>query len=156
MTLDDFFRANYRRMVGYCSSFGYNEADVEEVAADVIYRRFDEYLAKIELDGPAKYEAARRWMNRRILLDLGSRYKHLDPLAKPAPVPDAVHLDDPEAIVSLYERLPSVHPLLIDYEPCRKGATRNVAAGARQTANTSADKTRFCRERKKLLEALAA
>lgn len=171
MTLDEFFRCNYGRMVGYCSSWGYNVADAEEVVADVIYRYFDDYTGKVSAEGHAKYRIVRAWMNRRARLDLCSLYvklrrrnedtgkdvEQLEDVAPDQPVPESqVHYDTPENIFCLKQRLPAIHPLLIDYEPVRKGQGRVEAASARSTPNTSADKTRFCREKAKLLAALAA
>ena len=154
---DDFFKANYRRMVGYCSSFCYSEADVEEVVADVILKYYDEYRSKIS--GPTPDVSLRHWMSRRVLLNLKSRYS-THGYTKAVPL-DAEHdtgtADDPEAILDLKQRLPEVHPILITYEAfgnavaTGEGKTERRARGE----NSSADKTRFCRERKKFLSALA-
>lgn len=141
---DDFFRHNYRRMVGYCSAF-FNESDVEEEVASVIYACYDEYAAKIESAG--REATMRAWMNRRVLLNLRSRYRNHD-IARTEQLEtyEQLTFDDPESILELKQTLPPVHPILIDYEPY------GGAASARGE-NTSADKTRFCRERKKFMEA---
>lgn len=144
---DDFFRANYRRMVGYCSGFGFREPDVEEEVADVILKYYDEYRAAIT--GPSPDDTMRHWMNRRVLLNLRSKALRFEN-ARTDRIPehfDQQHVDDPESILDLKQRLPEVHPILIRYE--------SYAGGQRTRGmNTSADKTRFCRERKKFLAAL--
>lgn len=160
MNIDDFWRANYMRMVNYCCTFGWNPADVEEVVADVIHRNFDKYAEKIEVEGKAKFDTMRHWMNRRALLNLNDRLVKQRRRPEDAEQDDSVFTetltwDTPEEIVSLQQRMPPVHPILLDYEPVRKGAFKSEAKGARSTPNTSADKTRFCRERKKFIEALA-
>jgi hypothetical protein len=167
MQFDDFWRANYRRMVGYCCTVWANEADVEEVVADVIYKHFDAYLAKIE-DGPGKFNTMRRWMNRRVLLDLKTRYFKLsnrmeesghetekmgDTMSEDEAPEETLHWDTPEEICSLAQRLPPVHPILIEYDPVRGGPWK---AGTRLVPNTQADISKFCRERKKFLAALSA
>jgi hypothetical protein len=157
---DVFFRANYRRMVGYCSLY-YNPADAEEEVASVIHACYDEYMARIP--EPGRDDTMRRWMNRRVLLNLKSRYvkfarQKTDSAEDMATAGDddfaysyafePLHFDDPESIVSLQQQMPPVHPILIEYEPYAGGVS---ARGE----NTSADKTRFCRERKKFMTALA-
>ncbi len=144
---DDFFKANYRRMVGYCTGLGHREADVEEEVADVILKHYDEFMSKIE--GPNPQATARAWMNRRVLLNLKTRYR-LHANSKTEPMDDeheVLTFDDPAEILSVKQRLPEVHPLLINDEPY--GGTASAKG-----ENTSADKTRFCRERKKFLNAL--
>jgi DNA-directed RNA polymerase specialized sigma24 family protein len=156
---DDFFKANYRRMVGYCTAQGHREADVEEEVADVIYKHFDEYRAQVE--GPQPETTMRRWMNRRVLLNLGSRYKRHEN-AKTDQLDDIheqVSFDDPAVVVDLMQRLPPVPAILIDYEPYgirESDGTQRRKPGGPKGANTSADKTRFCRERKKFLTTLGA
>lgn len=150
--IETFFKLNYRRMVGYCSSFGHREADVEEVASDVIYRHYEEYYQRVT--NPDKETTMRHWMNRRVLLNLRSYYNSC---SRPNFISDEnagesqVSLDDPAEIIDLKQRLPEVHPILIEYEPYVNAV--NVDGVARGE-NTSSDKTRFCREKKKLLVAL--
>lgn len=148
---DAFFRANYWGMVNYCASFGHKPEDAEEEVVDVIYRYYDEYREKIG-EVPNRDATVRRWMNRRVLLNLADRYvkyarQKTENTFDGDPI-EVLHFDDPESIVALKEVLPAVHPILINYEPY--GGT--VSAKGQ---NTSADKTKFCRERKKFLSALS-
>lgn len=148
---DDFFRANYRGMVGYCMAFGYSEADVEEEVADVILRHYEDYRERIT--GPSPDTTMRHWMNRRVLLNLKSRYKRYEytktDALDPATLGEQLTFDDPQSIVDLKQRLPHVPPILIRYEPY---AGNESAHGA----NSNTDKSYFCRERKKFLTALTA
>lgn len=152
---DAFFRANYLRMVRYCASFGFREPDAEEVVADVIHKHYDDYRERIE--SPNVDTVLRQWMNRRALLDLRTLYSR-DAVSKTGPLlgdAEGVHFDDPESLLDLKQRTPPVHPILISYQPFGVREPR-VKGGAPKGANTSADKTRFCRERKKFLAALSA
>jgi hypothetical protein len=154
---DDFFRASYLGMCRYCASFGHDWRDVEEVVADVIHKRYDEYLSKITAPTPGT--TMRQWMNRRALLDLGSRRaKHAR--QKTTATDDVgehgLVLDTPESVLELKQALPEVHPILIEYEASGKTEGGNGKRGRPKGANSSADKTRFCRERKKFMEALRA
>jgi hypothetical protein len=143
---DSFFRANYLRMVRYCMGFGHIEQDVEEQVSDVIYRHYDEFREKIT--GPAPDDTLRHWMNRRVLLNLGSaRVKRVRQKTDTGhDVVETMHFDDPEALLQLKQQLPPVHPILIEYEP--HGGSMSARG-----ENTNADKTRFCRERKKFMAA---
>lgn len=173
MTLDDFWRLSYRRMVNYCASFGHAEEDIEEVVADVIHARFDEYAEKIaELNGGVvDYNRMRHWMNRRVLLDVLVRYRRFkfestghdtaqmgDTMGDDVAPQETLHWDTPENIFCLAQRLPPVHPILLDYEPfgIREEIDGPRKPGGPKGANTNADKTKFCRERKKFMQALAA
>lgn len=158
MNFDAFWKANYTRMCRYCETVWENAADVEEVVADVIYRYFDEFLVRIEAEGPAKFDTMRRWMNRRALLDLKTRhFKLANRMEQTAPEDDMpiepLHWDTPESILCLAQRLPPVHPILIEYEPFGK-TEKTGRVGGPKGANSSADKTKYCRERKKFLTSL--
>lgn len=156
MTLDDFWRANYWRMVGYCCTVWHNEADVEEEVADVIHRHFDEYKIKIENEGHAKFETMRRWMNRRVLLNLNAKtgkyrrgdYEQTGHEDDATVNHETLHWDTPENILCLQQRLPPVPEILIEYE--------QYTGGRGAGGNTSTYKSKFCRERKKFMEALHA
>jgi hypothetical protein len=146
---DDFFRANYRGMVGYCIGFGYREPDVEEEVADVIMRHYDDYRARVE--GPAPDRTMRSWMNRRVLLNLRSKALRIENAKvdqlQLGDEEGLLHFDDPESILDLKQRMPHVPPILVRYEPYGGAGNRG--------ANTSTDKSYYCRERKKFLTALA-
>lgn len=152
---DDFFRANYLGMVRYCGAFGHTTQDVEEVVADVILKHYDEYLGLI--DSPTPLVTMRHWMNRRALLNLKDRQiKHYRSKTVSSEDPESeagLTFDDPESLLQLKQSLPPVHPILISYEAFGKANDRNSKRGG-LGENTSADKTKFCRERKKFMEAL--
>lgn len=157
MDLDQFFRTHYKGLVGYCSGFGYNPADVEETAADVIHRWFDDYCQKID-ECPQKWSVMRRWMARRVLLDLGVRHRKVNILLKAEPIGDYAHFDSPEALLDLKQRLPEASQFMIDYEPLGKrkewdGKTKRKPGG-QVGANDPNDRVRFCREKKRFLQAL--
>lgn len=170
MQIDDFWRANYTRMVRYCCTIWDNEQDVEEVVADVIYKHFDEFSEKIEARGLPKFNIMRRWMNRRVLLDLKTRHFKLRNRMETHAVenddgdvtmPDPLHWDTPENILDLAQRLPEPHPILIEYEAFGKLIDKDVPAGQKKLGgqrgeNNPNDRVKFCRERKKFLTALAA
>lgn len=149
MTLDDFWRANYSRMVAYVSSHWSDHADVEEVVADVIYERFYEYLERVE-DQPGRFETIRHWMNRRALLDLRSRYVKEMRQRSLIPTTPTLDLDTPEDLVSLSERLPVVPELLLQYEAF-EGYSRTSGEPSRNTPN---DRVRVSRAKAKFLKEL--
>lgn len=141
LRFDNFFKANYIGMCRYCASFGHDSRDVEEVVADVIHKHYDEYRAAVCDDA-----TLRKWMNRRALLDLGSLRVKYGRRAALAPLPDeGLTFDEPESLLALKQSLPPAHSILIEYE-AHNGCGEN----------TPADKTRFCRERKKFLKELRA
>ncbi len=151
--MEQFFRNNYIRMVRYCSSMGFDEADVEEEVSDVIFYMYEEYKEKItEAKNPES--TMRHWMSRRVMLNLKSRYINQVRFSRTEMISEDIlnscsTLDTPEAILDIKQRMPTVHPLLVSYESFRGGQrTRGK--------NTSADTSRFFLERKKLMAALAA
>jgi DNA-directed RNA polymerase specialized sigma24 family protein len=146
--IDRFFRDHYRAMCGYCTSMGFKPEDVEEEVVDVMLKYFGDYISRC-----ADPRIVRRWMNRRVMLDLRSKYanrrRHSMEFATDV-LPDHAHSDTPEALLSLKQRVPeTLHPILVNYEQYG-----NAVGGV--GTNTSADKTQFCRQRKKLLAGLAA
>lgn len=151
--MEEFFKNNYLRMVRYCSSMGFNELDVEEEVSDVIHRMYDDYKSKItEAKNPEN--TMRHWMNRRVMLNLKSNYKNQVRHSRTDYLEDDIEglcstLDTPEAILDIKQRMPAVHPLLVTYE--QYGGDVSTKG-----ENTNADRTKFCRERKKFLNALAA
>jgi hypothetical protein len=143
---DSFFQANYRGMVGYCVTFGHRYADVEEEVSDVILKHYDEYREKIT--GPAPDATLRRWMNRRVLLNLHSkalRHENLKVGALPE-LFDQEHFDDPESLLDLKQRTPVLPAVLVEYEQYCDGR----GAGG----NTNTDRSKFFRAKSKFLDAL--
>lgn len=107
---DAFFRANYLRIVRYVANYHahFRRQDAEEVAADVIYKHFDEYRARVE--GPSPDTIMRRWMIRRAVLNMLSRYE-LREYSRYEPLPDdhdALSFDDPADIIGLPSTVPDV------------------------------------------------
>lgn len=149
---DDFFRASYLSMVRYCTSFGHRAPDVEEEVADVILKCYDDYRSRI--NSPRADTVMRQWMNRRVLLNLASKaLRHENTKVQQLndallDASDMLHFDDPESILDVKQRMPHVPPILVRYEPY------GGAVGGKG-ANTSTDKSYFCREKKKFLAALA-
>lgn len=144
--MEQFFRTHYRAMCSYCAQFGFNFWDVEEMVADVILSDYEKHKG----DGLPEI-SIRRYLNRRVMLNLKSLYKmrvHYSRTRGILPGDEMIDLADPESIVCLQQRLPSaIHPILIDY--AQHGGTVTAKG-----ENTNADRTRFCRERKKFLTAL--
>lgn len=144
---DSFFRAHYRGLVGYCSKFGFREQDVEEMVADVILRHYDEYRAAI--DGPNPDTTMRHWMARRVLLNLRSVYLKIEQSRVEA-LPeryDAAHVDHPEAILDLKQRMPVVPQVLVQYE-------QYGGEGGPRGANNGTLRCQFHREKRKFMKAL--
>lgn len=144
--MEEFFRTQYRAMCNYCEKFGYNFWDVEEMATDVILRYYDEYKDRCRDD-----VEIRRWMNRRIMLNLKSLYKtrlysHAQTFTDSY---EPAHEDTPEALLCLKQRLPFVPDILIQY-------TQFKGAESRRGENKSNDRVKFCRARKKFFQQLNA
>lgn len=125
---DDFFRANYLRMVRYVSnSYSYfTVEDAEEIVSDVIHRYYDDYRARVtESDGYSAESRMRRWMIRRACFDMlslirkrsAARLSSADAERQEAEEPDEpLILDDPADWLCLKQRLPPIPQVLIDYE----------------------------------------
>jgi hypothetical protein len=116
---DDFFRANYLRMVRYVANYHprFVRQDAEEVVSDVIHRYYDEYRQKLEAEVSAE-TTMRRWMIRRAALNMLSRYElwHHVAFDRLPEDHDELSFDDPADIVDLKQRLPEVPVVLIEYE----------------------------------------
>lgn len=107
---DVFFSANYWRIVRYVANYHthFRRQDAEEIVADVIYKHFDDYRTRIE--GPSHDTVMRRWMIRRAVLNMLSRYE-LREYRQYEPLPDgydALSFDDPADIVGLPRTVPEV------------------------------------------------
>jgi hypothetical protein len=107
---DTFFRDNYLRIVRYVANYHahFRHQDAEEVAADVIHKNYYEYRARIE--GPSPDTTMRRWMIRRAVLNMLSRYE-LREYSRYESLPDdhdALSFDDPADIICLPNDVPDV------------------------------------------------
>lgn len=115
---DDFFRANYLRMVRYVAHYHphFRRQDAEEVVSDVIHKHYDEYLARI--DGPSPDSVLRRWLIRRSVFNMLDRYALYEyRMSEPLPEDyEALSFDDPADIVDLRQRIPQVPRILVEYE----------------------------------------
>lgn len=147
MTIDQFFRMHYRSMCGYCAAMGLNPEDVEEEVVDVMLKYFGDYISRCD-----DLRTVRRWMSRRVMLDLRSKYanrrRYAREFADGEDLPDQAHADSPEEILSLKQRVPdTLHPIFLTYEQAGNGL-----GGV--SANTSTDRGIFFRARKRLLAQL--
>ena len=146
ISIDAFFRTHYRSMCNYCAAQGFNAQDVEEEVVDVMLHYFGEYVSRC--NDP---KVVRRWMSRRVMWDLKSKYKNRKRYTLEFPsdvLPEISHFDTPEEILSLKQRVPDqVHPILISYQ--QYGGEHGVKG-----ANDPNDKVTFCRQRKKFLNLL--
>lgn len=146
--MEEFFRRYYKRICNYAACFNLNFHDVEEVAVDVIMECYEDYKARTPDEATLS-----RWICRRVMLSTKSLYRTRARYYKEQELTQAIedrltHLDDPEAICSLMQRIPpAIHPILINYVQFGGNVTE-------RGENTNADRTRFCRERKKFLVSL--
>lgn len=142
-------------MCWYCSSFGFIPEDIEEVAADVVMKYFVQYKDVLQtqgLVGDMLESAIRRRMNRRVLLDVRTRYTTYTwpRYAEVTPQMEAglVDLSDPCDLADLKQRLPrNVPAILIDYQ--QYGGDKSDKG-----SNSANDRLKFFRARKKFLHDL--
>jgi hypothetical protein len=159
-------------MVGYCCAFNHNHADVEELVADAINTHFYEYLEKINIDGehPHQFAVVRRWLCRRVLLNLGTlrikRARGVSDGHSSMPEHDDsgdsivqekfLDLDTPEALMCLSQRLPPVPQLLVDYAPFDGFSREGNVISKTLDANTANDRIKFHKTKQKFLRDLAS
>ncbi len=118
ITQEQFFKLQYKAICRYIGTYMHRFEDVEEVVADVIYEKFDEIVQKLTAYGKLSIKAISRWVAKRAIWDLSSRYtRDFNNSAVELQDYSSATLDTPEAILDIKQRLPEVPQALIEYEP---------------------------------------
>lgn len=146
MSMEEFFKRNYKRMVGYCISEGFNDADVEEEISSAIFNHYYDYMKEIKASN--KERAVRSWLNTCAIRNIIKKYnKKIYTTAEVLPEDheEVSHLDNPENILCLKQRLPEVRSILIEYEPKYKTG-----------GNDASFRTLHTYHKRKFMERLAA
>lgn len=145
---DDFFKANYLKIVNHCEGHGFTRGDAEEAVSSAILNNYDAYRAKIT--GPSPDRALRSWLTRAAVQYLIQNLrKHENSRRGALPEGhDVMHYETPESLLDLKQRMPDDVPdILINIRD--KTESRRLG-----TPNTDAELHRFYRARKTFLSAL--
>jgi DNA-directed RNA polymerase specialized sigma24 family protein len=144
--IEQFFRSYYKSICWYCAFRGHNYYDAEEIVSDVIFEEFENFKSKGLSD-----KALISWINRQSVYRLITLYKNHQSKFQAIPENyDPSHIETPEEIVSVMQRVPQIPQLLIDYDA--KLGVRNKTRVVRPDIK---DQPKYSRARRKFLAQLA-